>query len=90
MPSADAYAGRWRTPHRACCWLDDPARPAVSEPLPGPTKADLVVVGGGYTGLWTALRARSGTPSRDVVLLEAGECGWQASRPQRRLRCGVA
>ena len=37
------------------------------------------MVGGGYTGLWTALRARERYPDLDVLLLEAGECGWQAS-----------
>ena len=63
----------------AVFWLDDPARP---EPLPGlrgPESADLLVVGGGYTGLWAALRAKERDPSRDVVLVEAGQCGDQAS-----------
>ncbi|HQR25715.1 MAG TPA: FAD-dependent oxidoreductase [Nocardioides sp.] len=61
-------------------WLDDPDRPAALDPLPvGPTRAELVVVGGGYTGLWTALRAKERRPETDVLLLEAGECGWQAS-----------
>ncbi|HSE70812.1 MAG TPA: FAD-dependent oxidoreductase [Nocardioidaceae bacterium] len=60
-------------------WLEDPDRPEVAEPLVGHTRADLVVVGGGYTGLWTALRAKERTPERDVVLLEAGRCGDQAS-----------
>lgn len=60
-------------------WLDDPARPETLPPLRGTTTADLVVVGGGYTGLWTALRAVERDPGRDVVLLEAGDCGWQAS-----------
>ncbi len=41
--------------------------------------ADLVVVGGGYAGLWTALRAKERDPARDVVLLEQGRCGDQAS-----------
>ncbi len=42
-------------------------------------RADLVVVGGGYTGLWTALRAKERDPGRDVVVLEAGRCGEAAS-----------
>ena len=60
-------------------WLDDPARPAATDPVVGPMSADLVVIGGGYTGLWTALRAKERDPGLDVLLLEAGECGWQAS-----------
>jgi glycine/D-amino acid oxidase-like deaminating enzyme len=60
-------------------WLDDAARP---EPLPsyaGRGSADLVVVGGGYSGLWTALCAVEREPGRSVVLLEATECGYEAS-----------
>jgi glycine/D-amino acid oxidase-like deaminating enzyme len=60
-------------------WLDDPARPPALPPLVGEDSADLVVVGGGYTGLWTALRAKERDPARDVVLVEAGHCGDQAS-----------
>ena len=60
-------------------WLDDPARPDPLPPLVGPQEADLLVVGGGYTGLWAALRAKEREPERDVVLLEAGRCGDQAS-----------
>jgi glycine/D-amino acid oxidase-like deaminating enzyme len=60
-------------------WLVDPARPAALPPLVGDDSADLVVVGGGYTGLWTALRAKERDPARDVVLVEAGHCGDQAS-----------
>ncbi len=54
-------------------------RPAALAAAAGHAQADLVVVGGGYTGLWTALPRPRAHPDRDVVLLEAGECGWQAS-----------
>ncbi|HET8603975.1 MAG TPA: FAD-dependent oxidoreductase, partial [Marmoricola sp.] len=63
----------------AVFWLDDPERPAASSALAGDATADLVVVGGGYSGLWTALRAAEREPGRRVVLLEAGRCGDQAS-----------
>ncbi len=61
-----------------CFWQDDapvPGRPA----LRGDHTADLVVVGGGYTGLWTAVRAKERDPGRRVVLLEARRLGWAAS-----------
>ncbi len=64
---------------RSVFWLDDPARPEALPALAGPTDADLLVVGGGYSGLWTALRAVERDPSRQVVLLEAGTCGSEAS-----------
>jgi glycine/D-amino acid oxidase-like deaminating enzyme len=60
-------------------WLDDPGRPDPLPPLSGSAEADLVVVGGGYTGLWTALLARERFPSLSVMLLEGGRCGDQAS-----------
>ncbi|WP_220454458.1 NAD(P)/FAD-dependent oxidoreductase [Nocardioides immobilis] len=51
-------------------WLDTPARPDPRPALTGDTTADLVVVGGGFCGLWTALRAVEREPGRDVLLLE--------------------
>ncbi|GAA1092951.1 FAD-dependent oxidoreductase [Nocardioides dubius] len=60
-------------------WLDDPAAPAAEPMLVGDLAADLVVVGGGYTGLWAALLAKEADPARDVVLLEAQTVGWAAS-----------
>ncbi len=60
-------------------WLDDPGAPSSGATLVGRTTADLAVVGGGYTGLWTALLAKVAQPGRDVVLLEADLCGWAAS-----------
>jgi glycine/D-amino acid oxidase-like deaminating enzyme len=60
-------------------WLDDPEAPASTPPLVGRTAADLAVVGGGFTGLWTAWLAKIRDPGRDVVLLDADRCGWAAS-----------
>ncbi|GAA3612097.1 FAD-dependent oxidoreductase [Microlunatus ginsengisoli] len=63
----------------AVFWLDDlPAEPLLPA-LTGAVEADLVVVGGGYTGLWTALQAKEDDPDRDVVLVEARTIGWAAS-----------
>ena len=47
-------------------WLDIP-RPEYP-PLTGPITCDLLVVGGGYTGLWTALHAAQRNPDRRIVL----------------------
>lgn len=60
-------------------WLEDPGRPRAGAALVGDEHCDLLVVGGGYTGLWTALLAKERDPHRDVVLIEAREVGWAAS-----------
>jgi glycine/D-amino acid oxidase-like deaminating enzyme len=60
-------------------WLDQPGAPEPLPALAGNATADLAIIGGGFTGLWTALLARERDPSRDVVLLEARTSGWAAS-----------
>ena len=50
-------------------WLDGD-RPAPKPAVEGNVEADLVVVGGGLTGLWAAIRARQRDPGRSVALIE--------------------
>ncbi|MFE2181657.1 NAD(P)/FAD-dependent oxidoreductase [Streptomyces sp. NPDC059455] len=75
-PSAlKALAGTAYRPY----WLDDPGRPGPRPALVGEEQCDLLVVGGGYSGLWTALIAKERDPGREVVLVEGQEIGWAAS-----------
>ncbi|OLT45220.1 FAD-dependent oxidoreductase [Saccharomonospora sp. CUA-673] len=60
-------------------WLDCNDRPPPLPPLTEDISADLVVIGGGYTGLWTALHAKESRPDADVVLIERDTCGAAAS-----------
>ena len=48
---------------------------APTRPLEGDTKADVVIVGGGYLGMWTAWQLKELEPNLDVLILEAGLCG---------------
>ena len=47
----------------------------VSPALAGSLDADVAIVGGGYTGLWTALALRERDPSLRIAVLEARELG---------------
>jgi len=61
-------------------WLDaDPLEPEPHPALVGELGADLVVVGAGYTGLWTALLAKERDPQRTVIVVEQKETGAGAS-----------
>lgn len=54
------------------------ARPAL-DPLSADLAADVVIVGGGYTGMWAAWSIKAREPEADVVLLEADRCGFGPS-----------
>ncbi len=51
--------------------LNEPEAP----PLAGEIETDVAIVGGGYTGLWTALALRERDPDISVVVLERAGCG---------------
>jgi glycine/D-amino acid oxidase-like deaminating enzyme len=56
-------------------WLAEAGAPAPAPPLQARVAADVLVVGGGYTGLWSAWYAKQLEPEARVVLLEADLCG---------------
>jgi putative aminophosphonate oxidoreductase len=61
-------------------WLEEALAGAEDSPrLAGEERADVCVVGGGYTGLWTAIRLKEHDSALDVVLVEADVCGGGAS-----------
>ena len=60
-------------------WLDVPDAPPPQPALAGRIHADLAVVGGGFTGLWTALLAKEADPDRHVVLIEGQRIAWAGS-----------
>ena len=65
-------------PSRPSWWLEEARahRPTeTAPPLAGELEVDVAIVGGGYTGLWTALALREREPSLSVALLEAREIG---------------
>ncbi len=60
-------------------WLDQlgsrPSRPALA----GDREADVCIIGGGFTGLWTAYELKRADPSLVVVVLEGHQVGFGAS-----------
>lgn len=60
-------------------WLDDAVAPRRRPALEGDLETDLLIVGGGFCGLWTAVIAKERDPGRRVVLIDAVRVGWAAS-----------
>jgi glycine/D-amino acid oxidase-like deaminating enzyme len=50
-----------------------------AEPFEGQLRTDVLIVGGGFTGLWTAIELKKRNPNLDVTLIEAKLCGTGAS-----------
>jgi glycine/D-amino acid oxidase-like deaminating enzyme len=60
-------------------WTDRPDAPTPLPPLTSHTTCDLLVIGGGFTGLWAAIEAKISDPSADVLLVDAHEIAFGAS-----------
>ncbi len=56
-------------------WLEEAGDVVPTRPLEGDASADVVIVGGGYLGMWTAWHLLELEPNADVLLLEAEVCG---------------
>ena len=67
-------------PGRQRSWWLREALAAEGDPPPAPalardTDADVVIVGGGYTGMWAAYFIHERRPDARIVLLEQDICG---------------
>jgi glycine/D-amino acid oxidase-like deaminating enzyme len=60
-------------------WYRRTGQPAGRAPLPGPRSYDVCLVGGGYTGLWTAYYLKRARPELRIAVLEREFAGFGAS-----------
>ena len=66
--------------HNGSYWFDSLDAPYVQEaPTPLPAAVDVAIIGGGYTGLWTAYYLSELNPSLKIAVLEAETFGFGAS-----------
>jgi len=69
---------RPRPIENACFWLAERRR-KTDPPLIGRRETDIVIIGAGFTGLWTATFLKMLDPSREIVVLEQGIAAYGAS-----------
>jgi len=61
-------------------WLEEAlAGEEDARPVEGEVRVDVCIVGGGFTGLWTALHLKEREPAADIAVVEADVCGAGAS-----------
>jgi glycine/D-amino acid oxidase-like deaminating enzyme len=68
-----------RTGELGFWWRSLGGPPRERDRLPGPTEADVAIVGAGYTGMRTAYYLKRARPSLRIVVLEAQRVGFGAS-----------
>src|SRR5262245_54471885 len=64
---------------KSCFWMAKPPVRRPQEPLEAPAEAGIAIVGGGYTGLWTALFLKELEPRRKIAILEQEVVGYGGS-----------
>jgi len=60
-------------------WLEEAGEAELAAPLAGEREADVVVIGGGFTGMWAAWHVKQLEPEARVVVLEGDRCGYGPS-----------
>src|SRR5580693_5013881 len=79
MTSGLNLVGKALTPGAQRSWWLREALAAEADtpapPLKGDINADVVIVGGGFTGLWTAYFLTEANPKLRIVVLEQDICG---------------
>jgi putative aminophosphonate oxidoreductase len=77
-PAAGVLPGSKK--HRSL-WLQEVLgeAPETEPPLRGQARTDIAILGGGYVGLWTAIRIKEWDPACEVTILEQDICGGGAS-----------
>jgi glycine/D-amino acid oxidase-like deaminating enzyme len=60
-------------------WIAEAGPPPPLPSLEGDADADVVVIGGGFTGMWSAWHVLEADPDARVVVLEADRCGFGPS-----------
>lgn len=61
-------------------WLDRlDSKPVVRAPLAGDVTCDVAIIGGGFSGLWTAWYLRQLDPALRIQIIEKHHCGFGAS-----------
>jgi glycine/D-amino acid oxidase-like deaminating enzyme len=75
---AEAAATAARPIEEACYWLAGRRR-LSDPPLVGRRETDIVIIGAGLTGLWTAIHLKTLDPGREIVVLEQGIAAYGGS-----------
>lgn len=64
---------------QTCFWLANRPNPGEIKQLQGNCDVDIAVVGGGFTGLWTAYFLKQLDSSKDIAVIEQGVTGYGGS-----------